>query len=177
MCSPIFPPTAHSKFDSLPTGKITATKLLFWVFLKFSLHRLIRNLSQYLSCFGLNAPFDTLDHSILLRQLETTFGVSGISLFWSETHLSDREPSVTVDGLVFSPSLFLVSLRDQFSDLYFFYAVLSTSVWYYIRPWLWLYHACWWHITAWQCTTSWFSFCSAWHSDLRKWYFVMDAKQ
>ena len=35
----------------------------------------------------LSAVFDTLDHAILLRRLESTFGISGVALSWFELYL------------------------------------------------------------------------------------------
>ena len=51
----------------------------------------------------LSAVFDTLDHSILLRHLEITFGISGnvIKLFWS--CVSQRFQSVIVNGSTSNP--------------------------------------------------------------------------
>ena len=48
---------------------------------------------------------DILEHNyaILLRLLETTFGVSGVALSWFESYLNDRTQSVMVDGLMSTP--------------------------------------------------------------------------
>jgi len=48
----------------------------------------------------LSAAFDTLDHPILLKRLETTFGVRGTVLDWFVSYLSGRFQSVIVDGVV-----------------------------------------------------------------------------
>ena len=48
----------------------------------------------------LSAAFDTLDHPILLKRLETTFGVRGTVLDWFVPYLSGRLQSVIVDGVV-----------------------------------------------------------------------------
>ncbi len=51
----------------------------------------------------MTAAFDTLDHAILLRRLESTFGISGVALSWFESYLSDRTQSVVLDGLMSTP--------------------------------------------------------------------------
>ena len=51
----------------------------------------------------LSAAFDIVDHPILLKRLETTFGVKGIVLAWFVSYMSGRFQSVIVDGVVFSP--------------------------------------------------------------------------
>ena len=52
-----------------------------------------------LAPLDLRAAFDTLDHAILLRRLESTFGISGVALSRFESYLSDGTQSVMVDGL------------------------------------------------------------------------------
>ena len=54
-----------------------------------------QKLVSILALLDLSAAFDTLDHAILLRRLESTFGISG--------NLSDRTQSVVVDGLMSTP--------------------------------------------------------------------------
>ena len=56
-----------------------------------------------LALLDLSAAFDTLDHAILLRRLESIFGISGVALSWFESYLSDRTQSVVVDGLMSTP--------------------------------------------------------------------------
>ena len=56
-----------------------------------------------LALLDLSAAFVTLDHAILLRRLESTFGISGVALSWFESYLSDRTQSVVVEGLMCTP--------------------------------------------------------------------------
>ena len=56
-----------------------------------------------LALLDLSAAFDTLDHAILLRRLESTFVISGVAPSWFESYLSDRTQSVVVDGLMSTP--------------------------------------------------------------------------
>ena len=62
-----------------------------------------QKLVSTLALLDLSAAFDTLDHAILLRRLQSTFGISGVALSWFESYLSDRMQSVMVDGLMSTP--------------------------------------------------------------------------
>ena len=48
----------------------------------------------------LSASFDTVDHTILLRRLETSFGVTGDALKWIAPYLSARYQRVTINGVL-----------------------------------------------------------------------------
>ena len=63
-----------------------------------------QKLVSILALLDLSAASDTLDHAILLRRLESTFGISGLALSWFESYLSDRTQSVVVDGLMSTPT-------------------------------------------------------------------------
>ena len=62
-------------------------------------------LVSLIALLDLSAAFDRLDHFILLKRLEVTFGVQDAALEWLASYLSDRCQSVIVDGIVFTPSL------------------------------------------------------------------------
>ena len=51
-----------------------------------------------LALLDLSAAFDTLGHSILLKRLNLSFGVSGTALKWFESYLSDRQQTVVANG-------------------------------------------------------------------------------
>ena len=57
-----------------------------------------------LSLLDLSAAFDTIDHSILLSRLQTSFGISGSVLSCFESYFSGRFQSVSVDGTLATPS-------------------------------------------------------------------------
>ena len=46
----------------------------------------------------LSAAFDTVDHAILLRRLETSFGITDAALAWFSSYLSGRSQRVSVNG-------------------------------------------------------------------------------
>ena len=48
----------------------------------------------------LSAAFDTVDHTILLRRLETSFGVTGDALKWIVSYLSARSQRVMINGVL-----------------------------------------------------------------------------
>ena len=58
-----------------------------------------------LALLDLSAAFDTIDHSILLSRLQTSFGVSGTVLSWFQSYLLDRSQTVCVKGASSKPSV------------------------------------------------------------------------
>ena len=62
-----------------------------------------QKLVSILALLDLSAAFDTLVHAIVLRRLESTFGISGLALSWFESYLSDRTQYVVFDGLMSTP--------------------------------------------------------------------------
>ena len=58
-----------------------------------------------LTLLDLSAAFDTIDQSILLTRLESTFGIRHLALSFFRSYLKDRTQVVTVNGIKSSPSL------------------------------------------------------------------------
>ena len=52
-----------------------------------------------LSLLDLSAAFDTIDHEILLKRLEVTFGIQSNALLWFKSYLHNRKQTVVVDGV------------------------------------------------------------------------------
>ena len=46
----------------------------------------------------MSAAFDTVDHSILLKRLQSRYGISGSSLAWFNSYLKDRTQFVRIGG-------------------------------------------------------------------------------
>lgn len=82
-----------------------------------------------LGLLDLSAAFDTVDHTQLIRRLQTTFGVSGVPLAWVTSFLSERTQEVVFEGKrsvvgqllsgvpqgsVLGPLLFLVYTAELF---------------------------------------------------------------
>ena len=55
--------------------------------------------NQEITCLvllDLSAAFDTIDHSILLNRLETTFGIKDTTLKWTASYLTGRTQKVVI---------------------------------------------------------------------------------
>ena len=46
----------------------------------------------------LSAAFDTVDHQVLLRRLEVSFGITGTALKWFKSYLTNRSQRVLING-------------------------------------------------------------------------------
>ena len=48
----------------------------------------------------LSAAFDTVDHQVLVRRLETSFGITGTALSWFSSYLSQRSQRICYEGCI-----------------------------------------------------------------------------
>ena len=87
--------SAYRKYHSTETAVLSVLEGL--------LTKSDQKLVSVLALLDLSAAFDTLDHAILLRRLESSFGITGVPLSWFESYLSDRTQSVVFDGLMSTP--------------------------------------------------------------------------
>ena len=57
-----------------------------------------------LGLLDLTAAFDTIDHDILLKRLEKTYGIKDTALKWFTSYVSNRSQTVLVDGILSNPA-------------------------------------------------------------------------
>jgi len=59
-------------------------------------HNSARGCATALISLDLSAAFDTIDHSILINRLHSSFGVSGLALSWISSYLTNRTQIVRI---------------------------------------------------------------------------------
>jgi hypothetical protein len=88
--------SAYRKDHSTETAVLSVLDGLFG--------RLDERLVSLMALLDLSAAFDTLDHSILLRRLELTFGLRGVVLAWFASYVHDRYQCVVINNVASEPS-------------------------------------------------------------------------
>ena len=76
------------------------------------------------------AAFDALDHSILLKRLQSRYGISGSTLAWFNSHLKDCTQFVRIGGTSSSIQELICGVPQGFvlgPLLYVFYTALYTA--------------------------------------------------
>ena len=69
----------------------------------------------------LSAAFDTVDHGILINQLENCTGVTGTALDWFKSYLTTEHSQFQLEMSLPNPQLSAAAfLKDQFLALYCF---------------------------------------------------------
>ena len=71
--------SAYRKYHSTETALLDVTSSLF--------DQADGGQASVLTLLDLSAAFDTLDHSILLHTVETTFGICGMALNWFDSNI------------------------------------------------------------------------------------------
>ena len=91
---------AANKFDSCFSGEIFSNQTDAAKVIVRADDRQV----SLLALLDLSAAFDAIDHSILLRRLEVTFGLGGTVLKWFTSYILGRYQSVAIDGKFSAPS-------------------------------------------------------------------------
>ena len=63
-----------------------------------TLHNMNRKHVTLLVLLNLSSAFDTVDHNIMIRPLDMSFGITGTALQWLRSYLSGRSQHVIVNG-------------------------------------------------------------------------------
>ena len=86
-----------------------------------------------LGMFDLSAAFDTVDHAILLKRLDVSFGIRGNALNWFASYLSGRSQQVSVHGILASSFFFWIlgCRRDPCWDQFCFFFTLQILLHWY----------------------------------------------
>ena len=58
-----------------------------------------------LALLDLSAAFDTIDHDILLKRPDVSFGIRGVVLNWLRSYISDRKQTVSIDDKLSEPTI------------------------------------------------------------------------
>ncbi len=86
--------SAYRQFHSTETSLLHLLDSIY--------HAADNGLATLLLALDLSAAFDTIDHSILLNRLHTSFGISGLAQAWLSSYLVNRSFSVRLDSFTSS---------------------------------------------------------------------------
>ena len=81
-----------------------------------------------LTRLDLSAAFHTIDHQILLRRLQHSFGIFGPALSWFSSYLSNRTHAVTINSLQSEHTPPCLKLRREGSVLGLCYSYSTPSL-------------------------------------------------
>ena len=93
-------PRSENEYQTLIEAFLWALRVDYLRLIKYYdvLTAMERGQITLLGMFDLSAAFDTVDHAILLRRLEISFGIRGVALSWFASYLSGRSQQVSVHG-------------------------------------------------------------------------------
>ena len=80
--------SAYSRYYSTESALLLALDNIY--------HATDKGSSTVLISLDLSAAFDTIDHTILLSRLQTSFGISGLTLAWFHSYLEGRSQFVHI---------------------------------------------------------------------------------
>ena len=80
--------SAYRKYNSTETALLLTLDNIF--------HSIEQGMSTVLVSLDLSAAFDTIDHSILLNRLKSSFGIHGTAFSWFHSYLSNRTQFVQI---------------------------------------------------------------------------------
>jgi len=89
---------------SLHTGPTTLLRQPCWRYCHDVLLAIDAGDLSALTLLDLSEDFDTVDHDILLRRLQTSYGINGVMLQWFQTYLADRRQYVRTASTTFTPA-------------------------------------------------------------------------
>ena len=88
----------HFRDDVQLTIKIFETVIIPWLKVQNDiLLAMDRQHVTLLVLLDLSAAFDTVDHRVLLRRLEVTYGITGTALQWFRSYLTGRTQRVYIN--------------------------------------------------------------------------------
>ena len=88
----------HFRDNVQPTIKIFETAITPWLKVQNDiLLAMDRQHVTLLVLLDLSAAFDTVDHRVLLRRLEVTYGITGTALQWFRSYLTGRTQRVYIN--------------------------------------------------------------------------------
>ena len=80
--------SAYRKYNSTETALLLTLDNI--------LHSVDQGIFTVLVSLDLSAAFDTIDHSVLLSRLQSSFGIHGTALSWFHSYLSNRTKFVQI---------------------------------------------------------------------------------
>ena len=97
----------QSAYKAAHSTETVMIKILDDIYRSLDTNRLV-----FVSLLDLSAAFDTVDHRILLKRLDSLLGVRGAVLEWCASYLSDRRVKVAINAAYSTPKLLECSVSQ-----------------------------------------------------------------